>query len=459
MEKAQKRDVIFPLQKFKTYAAEEPGTYLHVAQQAEKYIAQYMRESEDGIYWINPDDGKFDLSFYSGCAGIVYFYIKLNKVCPEPRYEKIIRRGTAYLLANLEGFYDSDVIYDYSLPKMTKKGLYFGMGGIGLLFLEVYRNFDDKNAEAGAKAVTRYYLSKAKRSHKGTFWSFMPALAMDGGILLYLLDYYDAFPDDGLKNMILSAGEHYLHVGKAQKNGTLLYDGYGGFLPYSTPNWEFGNGGSGYTLTKLYEFSKDQRYLQAAVDCARYLLEIKCPQERGYLIPYRIYRFSRKMSIFYTGLCHGPVGTSRLLYQLYRLTGDEFWYRQIVELTKGLESLGVPEIQTPGLWNNVSYCCGHSGFLHFFLSLYHTEHNEHWRELAIRSANVLLGEMETANGENAKWKIAWSRVQPERQTEPIGFYDGAAGIAATLLELYLTETNQYSWHRLIDDPFPECAIG
>lgn len=47
------------------------------------------------------------------------------------------------------------------------------------------------------------------------------------------------------------------------------------------------------------------------------------------------------------------------------------------------------------------------------------------------------------------------RIKPDQYTRLNGYYVGVAGIAASLLELYVFETGQQGWRRLADDPFPE----
>lgn len=448
---------LYALPPFRSKQITEAQEYLEIVHKAERYLAKNMHETVEGIYWFDPADGRIDLTFYSGCAGILYFYIKLDQAENSIRYQEIIQKATAYLLAHLDEVVKNKVRYEEALPSLTKRGLYFGIGGVGMVFLEVWRRYKDPRAEQGAKRVAAYYLSRIKKNRRGTHWAVSPAVAMDGGILLYLLDFYRAFPNEEVRKSLSCVGEAYLARGRRQKDGTLLYDGYCGVLPYSTPNWEFGNSGAGYVLAMLYDFSKDERYLKAAEDTARYLLAVKVPQGNGYLIPYKLYRYTRKPPVFYAGLCHGPVGSSRLFYKLYLLTGEEFWYEQVIKLTNGLAAIQAPDQPSLGLWNNVSYCCGHGGFLHHFLALYHVEHAEQWHNMAIRCGRILAGEMKMGEDGDAKWAIAWERVRPDLVTTPLGYFDGTAGIAATLLELYLTETGQYVWPRLIDDPFPEIS--
>jgi hypothetical protein len=76
-------------------------------------------------------------------------------------------------------------------------------------------------------------------------------------------------------------------------------------------------------------------------------------------------------------------------------------------------------------------------------------------ELAEQSAGVLLGEMKTSEDGENYWRVALDRIAPSVYTVPVGYYDGIAGIASALLQLYLLEANKFHWKRLVDDPFCE----
>ena len=111
-------------------------------------------------------------------------------------------------------------------------------------------------------------------------------------------------------------------------------------------------------------------------------------------------------------------------------------------------------MQGKTLWNNVTYCCGAAGLLHYFISLYITEQDAQYLELAKICGEIILGEKEEDEQE-VFWPTAFARIDPQTVDVKYSFYDGSTGIATSLLELYLLLTGQYRIHRLADDPFPE----
>lgn len=440
-------------QAFASRKAESPQDYLDAALQAEKFIRQNAHETDEGLYWQLPGGGELDQTFYSGSAGVLYFYLKLAETTGDTAFRAVAERGTAYLAAHWRDLLTATPV----LGLGTEKGLHWGPAGLGLVLGEAYRVLGREDARQAAIAIGQYYRDTAITDETGTKWTESTALALDGGIILYLLQLYDLFGDQADLEWIVSAGRKYLARGRHRIGGGLEFNGCESLFPFqfSMPNFEFGTSGSGYLLTRLYELTGDERYLEGAKAAAFYLKKISVRQKRGYLIPHDIYAPTSTPPVFYLSTCHGPAGTAKLFYQLYRLTGDESYYEDIIQLVDGLEALGAPEIQSAGLWNNVCLCCGQAGLVQFFVGLYRGDRQERWRELAVRSASVLLGERETLEDGSANWPMAWERVKPEAVTVRLGYYDGVAGVASALLQIYLNETEAFQWHRLQDDPFPE----
>jgi lantibiotic modifying enzyme len=121
----------------------------------------------------------------------------------------------------------------------------------------------------------------------------------------------------------------------------------------------------------------------------------------------------------------------------------------------GIESVGAPERQSVGFWNTQCFCCGHAGLVQFFVGLYQGLGDKRYLDLARRTAAVILGEKEDNADGTTQWPMAFWRIKPDFLTVDLGYYDGQAGIASALLQLYLCETGHFHWNRLIDDPFPE----
>lgn len=449
---------------YPTQSAATTNDYLQSVLRAERFIARHAHVTDEGIYWDSESSGapsSVDSSFYGGAAGIAYFYLKLYQTTKEERYADIVREATRYIASH----WRDTLTHQAPLLPQFVQGLYAGVGGIGLALAEVYEQLHDDVSAQGVAEIVDYYKSSAERTPSGIKWTGSVALILDGGIILFLLRANELFPELELQEFIEQAGSEYLSKGKPTATDGLEFDGFDGLTDYSAPNYEFGTAGAGYVLLKLYEFTQDKEYLKGAQKASEYLRTLRYPQDRGYLIPYHLHRDGTPVTddngepIFYLSLCHGPAATAKFYYEFYRVTGDKKHLEVIRQLFDGLESLGAPERQSAGLWNCVTLCCGNAGLLHAFIGLYHATGAERWKNLAERTAATLLGWEERLEGDASDWPIAWERIKPNDFSRRLGYFDGAAGIALSLLQLYLTEIDNYQWNRLIVDPFPSNAYS
>lgn len=443
---------------YPTADADSADAYLKTALNAEQYISRYQIDTPDGTYWSTQKNDPIDLTYYSGAAGLALFYWELFVVTGERRFDQIARRGFDYVAKHWqEAVAIKTMTHDTSALPSYQLGGAAGLGGIGEALLAAYQTYGDLIYAKAAKDIGHFYEQHAEHDDSGSRWTGSIAVSFDGGALLFLVALYRAFPERWLWELIVDAGDWYVAQGHRTPDGYLRFNGLEGRFDFELPNFGYGSSGAGYVLLKLFETLHDNRYLQAAEDVARYLDAIKLRQTRGYLIPYRI--GLDETPFFYLGNCHGPAGTARFFYYLYQVTGNREYLAFIDDLVDGFESFGAPEHESKGLWNSVCLCCGHAGILHFFIGLYLVQPGERWKQLIRRTARVLLGYAEHNDDGSVDWPEAWERIKSDELSRRIGYSDGAAGIAASLLELYTLEQGTYNWPRFVDDPFPSAFDG
>lgn len=173
---------------FKQKANLSADDYLQLALGAENYIKKFQNETEENIYWkkkgatwsVVPEE-EIDLSFYSGNAGILFFYLKLYEVTKNEAYLDVIKKSAAYIAENWKSYFEQTPIFG---DKFMVNGLYMGVGGIGLVLLETYKLTGDEKSKKGTLEIFEYYKETAKEAEDGIYWSNSPAVAMDGGVLL-----------------------------------------------------------------------------------------------------------------------------------------------------------------------------------------------------------------------------------------------------------------------------------
>ncbi len=440
--------------KYLQYHPASNREYLDAVLGAEKTLEQKCIRTEKGIYWKDGLQEQPDISFYSGSAGITYFYIKLYATTKDKKYKKIINDAIDYLLATWQTF---EVARMSSPVPEAGNGFYTGLIALTIPMIEAYglETKEERRCEIkrAVRAITDHVLEIAKEEQGHLYWRKNLSMFYDGGVLLQLAQIADFLKDKKLLERAIDSVSFLSKLAEQSVAGGLIYDGYNGENGYVAPNFEFGSAGAGYVLLRFYELTGKNEFLEKAILCARFLDEISIVQEKGKLIPYRVREHAP--TIFYLGACHGPAGTGKFYYKLYQVTKNPEYAQDLQDLFEGLEALGAPRKMSAGLWNCVNYCCGASGHVHTYIGLYLSTGEERWKKLAEQSADILLGEKEQTEDGAVYWKMALDRIAPNVYTIPGGYYDGIAGIAGTLLEMYLLEENRFHWDRLVDDPYKE----
>ncbi len=431
--------------------------YLDTAKAAHGLFEQNKTETAEGIFWndqkniVNPDAAHSDLSSYTGSGGILFYYLELYRITGDEAYKELVLRAADYLgahwrdqIAAAKDAFDIEGISD---------SIYLGIASLGMILAVVYKAFGREKDLNAVRAITEQTLSDAGHNEKGLYWSFDKSILLGGGTVLYLYKIYDVLKDDRVLDAANKGADAILSEAVEDPRGGYAWTSYAHPGQTRVPNFECGTAGVGYLFTVAYEQSGDERYLNAAKEAAKHLKAISVAQGDGFLIPW--HDNPDEDQIFYVSTCHGPAGTSRLFYQLYKLTGKQIYLDDIGGLYRGLRHIGVPEIQSKGYWNTTCLCCGTAGVLQFLINYGLITGDEDVKKTAVTAGNILLGEQ--AAHEKIKavaWPVAFERIKPDNITENITYGAGAAGIAGALMQLYLFLKGEYRWDRLFDDPYP-----
>lgn len=427
--------------------------FLRDVHEAESYVYHHLKQDKDGIFSTEVH-GASQNNLYVGNAGILHMYLQLNKIEPCEKYNRIIKEMTRYLYLHL--FDGIEIAHrEGEFVDGMAEAFYSGIGGIGLIFNEVYRMTQLPLAKKGAYKVWNYYLEQAIEDEAGCCWSDNAAIFFDGGITLFLIDYLKTFNEDEfrVKELIEKSCDHILKNAIRHEDGEMEIDHLKVDFKRREPNFEFGTAGIGYLFAKTYELTKNQKYLDASQAAAKYIKAIAVKQKKGYLVPYKLGVYD---DLFYLGNCHGPVGTAKLFDVLYHITNDQSYLEDVFDLYEGAASLGAPFQQSPGFWNTTCICCGPAGYVSLFVGLYYETKDERWKELAHKTGEVLVGSKTrkmNLNEVESYWEIAFDRTKPNELSAPAGYFTGAAGIAVALLQIYCMESESIGIEGLIDDPY------
>lgn len=467
MEAKQYKKHLFKIgQPYKRITPDSPDEYLRVALKVYESLKKIAFPVDGGTYYdtsigdkylrnVRPQLAKYapgkrpiellDLSLYGGNAGVIYYLLTAYQITKDSALLESAKSALALICKDFKSVFTYQHI---SVPD-AKNGYYFGIGGVGSVILMAGEVIGDPLYRQTVERIVDYLSETKKKTPEGIYWGGQTGLIGDPGVIAFLVDVAKRYNHALAKELALQAGDYIQTYREETKYGIKCDTKplYGS----DCPNFVYGPSGTGFALVKLYELSKEEKYLDLAKELAAYLINTAVEVGDGKLIPYML---GEKETIYYINACHGPAGTGRFFYSLYKATGEAVYHDFSIDLCKGVLATGAPLKQSKTLWNNVTFCCGDAGLLHYFISLYLTEHDLKYLELAKTCGEIILGEMEEDEQE-VFWPTAFARVDPLTVDVKYSFYDGSTGIAVALLELYLLLTNQYHIYRLSDDPFPE----
>lgn len=447
---------------FNQKVPENTEEYLETSVKSHDYLESIKVQHEDGVYWAIPGNDAGNGSLYIGSCGVLFFYLELYKVTGNQKYLDIVHSGADFLNKNWKKTIDAAkemmLAYNITIDTGVEYSYYTGVASVGEGLIAIYNTTKREKDLDTIRAITEYILDGVKNDEHGVYWGMDCSMLYDSGTMIYLYHASEIIKDERILTMANMAADAIVSKAIKDERGGLAWISTAHAGVDRVPNFECGTAGVGYALTIAYKYNKKESYLNAAIEAAKHLKAIAVEQGDGFLIPW--HDEPGKESIFYVSTCHGPTGTSKLFYRLYEIMGDKQYLEDIIGLYKGLRFLGVPEKMSTGYWNSVCVCCGTAGVLQFLINCSIIFEGEEIAEDVARvaqiAANILLGEQEKKiGGRCGVWPIAYERVKPENVAPEYGYSTGAAGIAATLLQMYLFSKNEFKWDRFIDDPYPK----
>ena len=417
-----------------TAAAERP--YLDAALQAAKWIRSSAIRTEQGVVWpTDPRDAKtVNTGLYSGTPGVILFFLEAYRSTGDQSFLKDARAGADHLLA--------------SLASQKEVGLYSGLAGIGFTLTETFKITGEAKYRDGALRCVQLIRERAVKADGVVEWNdSTDIISGTAGTGLFLLYAARELKDLAARDTAVQAGSRLITLGRPASGGINWV--MSPTFPRSMPNFSHGTGGVAYFFASLYAETKKKEFLDAALAGAKYLQSIANTEGEGCLI---FHHEPDGKDLYYLGWCHGPVGTARLFYRLYQVTGDKTWMEWTEKSARSVMASGIPEKQTPGFWNNVSICCGSAGVAEFFLDLHRVTHNQKYLDFSKRVTAQLLAKG-TRDEAGMRWVQAEHRIQPDLLVAQTGYNQGAAGIGMWLLHLDAFLQGKKSWITLPDSPF------
>jgi rhamnogalacturonyl hydrolase YesR len=339
---------------------------------------------------------------YNGTPGVILFYLELYHVTGNEDFLKQAISGGDYLISHI------------LKKRKLQYGLYIGTGGFLFILerlLKITGNQEYKSTIDGLLSHLQTMTNKEKEVIVYPIDEILYGGAGDGLALLHL---YRELKLVKARDIAIKIGDGMVYS-NLEKMKTM-------------PNFSHGISGVGYFLACLYKASKDMRYLKKVQEIADYLVGIS---EENCLI----YHDTEHKDLFYLGYCHGPVGTARFYFRLWQITGEQKWWERMLRSADSIIQSGIPQIYTPGYWNNLGKCCGHAGVAEFFLGLYKISKKEKYLKFAKLLTDDLISKATKTSTGAIKWVHAEHNRQREFTMAQTGLMQGSAGIGLWLLHL------------------------
>ncbi|MDD5923041.1 MAG: hypothetical protein PUC44_07720 [Eubacteriales bacterium] len=382
----------------------------------------------------------FPKSLYGGSAGIGFFFLKLYLAVKDPKYLKEAEAAADHILSTYEGkkLYER---VDEGTCAGIGTGFYNGPAGEAYFLWYLYEETGRKEYRSFVLQAANDLIAGANRMNDslgGIAWGDASGIISDGGLVLFLLWIYEKTKEKRYLDAAVQAGERIRKEARPAPEGIRWYAqdsiafGYGpnGYFP----NFFYGTSGNAYVQACLYEKTGRTEFLTAAKKGAEYVESVAVRKNGAIFVPYND---PYDLDLYYLGMCQGPIGTSRLFFKLYELTGEESYKEWTLGLTDALEAAGAPEKHSPGYWHTYCYCCGAAGMLEHYLGIYHAFGDEKHLRLAERCADVLIRDSFADLKEQEekeprirlrRWYTAWTRTIPENRRRAS---DGASSEGAS----------------------------
>ncbi len=421
----------------------DSNDYLQTALQAEAWIAQHSKQTDDGVLWglANEKPDVYLHTLYAGSAGIALYYLELHQATQDAKYLQVAVAAGRDLIA-----------YANKKDRTTPSAL-GGWAGYCFVLTEIAKASGDDTFKQAARDCAQKLRSQASDIGAGIGWiAPMPYAKLTGkegdereiydcaegaaGIGLYYLHAHENGVHPDALGWVRSIADRLIEVANDAQGGLrwqLMED-----IPWAfdAPNFAHGTAGVAFFMARTYQATGDQKYLDAALAGAGHVRAMAKPMGAdGHLVPHILN--DGKPDRYYLGFCHGPAGTARLFYLLSEITTDDQWMQWSRGLDQGLVACGAPEERGEGFWNNISQCCCDAGIGDHAVWMYRATGDAFYLDLAKRVAAEVIRRSD--GDENTRyWPQAEHRMQPDFIQAQTGYMQGAAGVGSFLLHLHTT---------------------
>jgi hypothetical protein len=294
----------------------------------------------------------------------------------------------------------------------------------------------------------------AKAAGSGLAWSDAPGIAGGGGIVLYLLYAAREFESALYRITAERAGDHILELATNERYGGFSWRGFPAFPGLSKdaylPAFEDGTAGIVYVFARLYGETNKARFVFAANQGATHLQNVATIGSKAELISHPL---SDLPELHYSGFCHGPAGTARAFFELYKITREPDYHIWAERLAQKVLQSDIRGELTPGYWTVVCQCCGSAAVVDLLVEMWAFTERPDYLISAKRAVRKLVNSETNSDGKRICNAKARARVTPQEANTETDYFVGASGVGSALLRVHLAEQGKYSAISFPDNRF------
>jgi len=296
-------------------------SYHDAALETARWIRASAAQADQGTVWpSDPRDAKsVNDTLYAGTPGVILFFLEASRSTGDQSFLKNACAGADHLLA--------------TFANEKEPGLHVGIAGIGFALTETFKATGESKYRQGALRCAQLLGERTKKAGKGIEWNETTDIIAGGaGIGLFLLYAARELKEPAFRELAIQDAHRLIELGLPEQNGMKwrMSPSFARLMP----NFSHGTAGIAYFLATLYQETRKREFLDAALSGANYLRAVAKTDNDVCLI---FHNEPEGKDLYYLGWCHGPVGTARLFYRLYQVTGDRTWMEWVKKSRCGLK--------------------------------------------------------------------------------------------------------------------------
>jgi serine/threonine protein kinase len=368
-------------------------------------LARVARPSPNsgGLVWPSTYRGRppvVSRDLYDGVSGIAFALAELVTEVGDPRHRELLRQALDWL--------------QVGTPSETTRlsGLYMGESGVGVAMLRAGQVLDDHVLIAAAAERGRWVGHQPQTSPDLTIGA--------AGRLLFHLLLWDETSEVEQREAAIAAGDYLVETAETMPEGIRwrIPPGFAGLSGSAYFGSAHGAAGIADALLELFEVTRNERFLTAAMQAARWLRHHAFPTlPDGSGLGWATDESRKAVHHFW---CYGAAGIGSFFLHLARLN--------CFPESAALAARAARTVGRAARWGDPTRCHGLAGNIDFLLDVARDQADPRFLDDAYAQARLLEVFATEVDG-----VLAWPSDSPEVFTPD--FQVGYSGVALTLLRL------------------------